>query len=90
MFVFVTPTASQWVALTAVGVIMVIGQLLFLFAMKAADASLVSPFIYSTLIFVGALDYFILDIKPDTTSVFGGAVIIASGSYIALREHSQR
>ena len=90
MFVFMMPTASQWLALTAVGVTMVIGQLLFLFAMKAVDASLVSPFIYSTLIFVGALDYFILDIKPDTTSVFGGALIIASGSYIALREHSQR
>ena len=90
MFVFVMPTATQWLALTAVGVIMVIGQLLFLFAMKAADASLVSPFIYSTLIFVGTLDYFILDVQPDSISLFGGALIIASGSYIALREKSKR
>lgn len=90
MFVFVMPTATQWLALTAVGVIMVIGQLLFLFAMKAADASLVSPFIYSTLIFVGTLDYFILDVQPDSISLFGGALIIASGSYIALKENSKR
>ena len=90
MFVFVMPTATQWLALTAVGVIMVIGQLLFLFAMKAADASLVSPFIYSTLIFVGTLDYFILDVQPDPISLFGGALIIASGSYIALKENSKR
>ena len=69
---------------------MVIGQLLFLFAMKAVDASLVSPFIYSTLIFIGMLDYFILDVQPDAISVFGGALIIASGSYIALRENSKR
>ena len=90
MFVFMMPTASQWLALTAVGVTMVIGQLLFLFAMKAVDASLVSPFIYSTLIFVGTLDYFILDVQPDAISLFGGALIIASGSYIAMRENSKR
>ena len=90
MFVFMMPTASQWLALTVVGVTMVIGQLLFLLAMKAVDASLVSPFIYSTLIFVGTLDYFILDVQPDAISLFGGALIIASGSYIALRENSKR
>ena len=89
MFVFMMPTASQWLALTAVGVTMVIGQLLFLFAMKAIDASLVSPFIYSTLIFVGTLDYFILDVQPDAISLLGGAMIIASGSYIGLRENSK-
>ena len=90
MFVFMMPTASQWLALTAVGVTMVIGQLLFLFAMKAVDASLVSPFIYSTLIFIGTLDYFILDVQPDAISLLGGALIIASGGYIALRENSKR
>ena len=89
MFVFMMPTASQWLALTVVGVTMVIGQLLFLLAMKAVDASLVSPFIYSTLMFVGTLDYFILDVQPDAISLFGGALIIASGSYIALRENSK-
>ena len=67
-----------------------IGQVLFLFAMKAVDASLVSPFIYSTLIFVGTLDYLILDVQPDAISLLGGALIIASGSYIALRENSKR
>ena len=90
MFVFMMPTASQWLALTVVGVTMVIGQLLFLLAMKAVDASLVSPFIYSTLMFVGTLDYFILDVQPDAISLFGGALIIASGSYIAMRENSKR
>ena len=90
IFVFMMPTASQWLALTVVGVTMVIGQLLFLLAMKAVDASLVSPFIYSTLMFVGTLDYFILDVQPDAISLFGGALIIASGSYIALRENSNR
>ena len=89
MVVFMMPTASQWLALTAVGVTMVIGQLLFLVAMKAVDASLVSPFIYSTLIFVGTLDYLILDVQPDAISLLGGALIIASGSYIALRENSK-
>ena len=87
---FTAPAPSQWAALVAVGGLMVTGQMLFLFAMRASDASLVAPFVYSTLVFVALLDLAILGIAPDMVSLGGMAIIIASGSYIAMREHRQR
>lgn len=84
--VFDMPSVFQWGALAAVGAVMVTGQMLFLFAMKVSDASLVAPFIYATLIFVGGLDFIILGFQPDAVSLLGGGLIIASGSYIAIRE----
>ena len=84
--VFDMPSVFQWGALAAVGTVMVTGQMLFLFAMKVSDASLVAPFIYVTLIFVGGLDFIILGFHPDAVSLVGGGLIIASGSYIAIRE----
>ena len=88
--VFEMPSALQWFALSLVGAVMVTGQMLFLFAMRASDASLVAPFIYATLIFVGGLDFIILGVHPDCVSLVGGGLILASGSYIAIRERLQQ
>ena len=90
LWVFTMPTAAQWGALAAVGVIMVAGQTLFLFAMRAGEASLVAPFIYATLLFVALLDLAVLGVVPDAMSLTGAGIIIACGSYIAFREHRQR
>ena len=89
-FVFEAPTSLQWTALVGVGVLMTTGQMLFLLSMRANDASLVAPFIYATLIFVVLLDLLVLGVVPDLVSFTGMTIIIASGCYIALREHRQR
>ncbi|MGB1177240.1 MAG: EamA family transporter, partial [Candidatus Puniceispirillaceae bacterium] len=76
-------------ALAAVGGVMVTGQMLFLFAMRSSDASLVAPFIYATLIFVMLFDFGVLGVVPDFVSLAGTGIIIAGGSYIAIREQRQ-
>ena len=63
-WVFTMPTATQWAGLAAVGVIMVAGQTLFLFAMRDGEASLVAPFIYATLVFVVLMDLAVLGVVP--------------------------
>ncbi|MGB1873159.1 MAG: DMT family transporter [Candidatus Puniceispirillaceae bacterium] len=88
-FIFDMPSASQWAALAAVGGVMVTGQMLFLFAMRSSDASLVAPFIYATLIFVMLFDFGVLGVVPDFVSLAGTGIIIAGGSYIAIREQRQ-
>lgn len=88
-FTFEMPNAAQWGALAAVGVVMVTGQMLFLFAMRSSDASLVAPFIYATLIFVMLFDFGVLGVVPDLISLAGAGIIISCGSYIAIREHRQ-
>ena len=89
-FVFEAPSPSQWAGLAGVGALMTTGQMMFLLAMRTSDASLVAPFIYSTLIFVALMDLAILGVVPDLVSFAGMAIIIASGCYIAFREHVRR
>ena len=89
-FVFDMPSATQWVGLAAVGVVMVTGQMLFLFAMRTSNASLIAPFIYATLIFVMLFDFAVLRVVPDVISLTGACIIITCGSYIAWREYRMR
>ena len=76
-------------SLVTVGVAMVTGQMLFLFAMRSREAGLVAPFIYATLIFMMLFDFGVLGVVPDLISLAGAGVIITCGSYIAIREHLQ-
>jgi len=87
LLVFDMPSATQWVGLMAVGVVMVTGQMLFLFAMRVSNASLIAPFIYATLIFVMLFDFAVLRVVPDVISLAGAGIIITCGSYIAWREY---
>ena len=85
-------TLGRWsvVGLAAVGVVMVTGQMLFLFAMRTSNASLIAPFIYATLIFVMMFDFAVLRVVPDVISLAGAGIIITCGSYIAWREYRMR
>ena len=88
-WVFTAPTTAQWFALMAVGGVMVTGQMLFLYAMRAAEASLIAPFIYATLVFVVLLDLIVLGVVPDAISLTGAGIILSCGVYIGFREHLQ-
>ena len=89
-FVATMPQGVQWGGLAAVGGVMVLGQMLFLLAMQRADASLVAPYIYATLLFVVGLDFLVLDVRPDRLSLAGAAIIIGACLYIAYREHRRK
>ena len=89
-WVFTVPTTVQWMGLAAVGGIMVAGQTLFLYAMRAGEASLIAPFIYATLVFVVLLDLIVLGVVPDAISLTGAGIILSCGVYIGFREHRQR
>ena len=88
-WVFTMPTAAQWMGLMAVGVVMVTGQTLFLYAMRVGEASLIAPFIYTTLVFVVLLDFIMLGVVPDAASLAGAGIILSCGVYIGVREHRQ-
>ena len=88
-WVFTMPTTAQWMGLMAVGVVMVTGQTLFLYAMRAGEASLIAPFIYATLVFVVLLDLIVLGVVPDAVSLAGAGIILSCGVYIGFREHRQ-
>ena len=53
---------------------------------QIADLSFTQPGMYFTLIWAGAIGFFIYDERPDVWSGAGAAIIIAATAYIAARE----
>ena len=54
--------------------------------MKRAEASLVMPFFYSTIVFVVFLDLIIFSFLPDLVSFIGASTIILGALIISFRE----
>ena len=80
------PSARQWVALVALGGLMVIAQLCFVNAMARSDASFVSPFLYCTLIFAALYDAVVFEVMPGFISLLGAGVVLAGAALLAWRE----
>lgn len=80
------PTPSQWAALAGIGLLMACAQSFFINALARADASLLSPFTYITLIFAAFYDFLIFDVTPDFVSAIGAMIIISGAVLLAIRE----
>jgi S-adenosylmethionine uptake transporter len=63
-----------------------VAMLLVIAAYRAAEAVIVAPMQYSQMIWAAIFGYAIFDESPDTLTILGAAIIIASGIYIVLRE----
>jgi drug/metabolite transporter (DMT)-like permease len=89
-FVWVTPS---WTAIglgLLIGVASTVGQWIVVLAYRYGDASVLAPFSYVQLLWVGMLGYFLFSELPDVWTVSGAAFIVASGLYIAHRERIRR
>jgi drug/metabolite transporter (DMT)-like permease len=82
--VIVWPSPSQLALLAGTGVVMVIGQIMFMAALKARETSFVAPFYYATLIFAFIYGVIFFDEVPDLLAYVGSAMIVASGVAIAI------
>ena len=85
-FVWVTPTATQWMLLVAIGLVMVTAQAFFVLSMREGDSSFVVPFSYSALVFAAVYDLTVYSVLPDWISFAGGAIIVVSAIVLAWRE----
>jgi drug/metabolite transporter (DMT)-like permease len=89
-FVWQAPSAAQWAALGALGLVMAAAQGFFINAMARAEASFVTPFSYLTLVFAALYDAVLFGVSPSVLSVLGAAVIIAGAALLAWREAVNR
>lgn len=80
------PTGAQWAGLIALGVLMAAAQGCFVNALARAEASLVVPFSYATLIFAALYDRVVFGVVPDTVSMLGAGVIVAGAALLGWRE----
>ena len=86
---FVWTMPSSWLValmLTATGVLGSLGHFLLIAGHRLAPASVLSPFIYTQLIWVVILGYVVFDHVPTGWTIAGAAMVIGSGLYLLYRE----
>jgi drug/metabolite transporter (DMT)-like permease len=89
-FVWTAPSPLQWAMLAALGISMLGAQVLFIQALRAADASYVVPFFYTTLVFAALYDMALFGDWPDLWGQLGIAIILAGAMLLAWRERRLR
>ncbi len=80
------PTPRLWALLVATGLLGGVGQILLTAAYRQADASLVAPFDYASMLFALAIGYAVFAEVPTATMLAGAAIVILAGILIIWRE----
>ena len=78
-------TAGWWL-LALVALTSLIRNIGDIQAYRYGEASFLAPFAYTRIVIIASAAYLLFDETPDFYTVLGGAVIISSAIYIALRE----
>jgi drug/metabolite transporter (DMT)-like permease len=90
IFVWQWPTPEGWALMVAIGVTGTLGQLGLSQSLAETEPTVVMPFDFLRLIWVAGLGFWVFGEIPDLFVWLGGAIIFASGFYIAWRENRTR
>jgi drug/metabolite transporter (DMT)-like permease len=86
-FVWVTPSDALIVALMILcGLLGSVGHYLLIAGHRLAPAAVLSPFIYTQILWVVALGYVVFGDLPNRWTLAGAAIVITSGLYLLHRE----
>ena len=85
-FQWQAPMLEHWPLFVLMGLMGSVGHYCLIRSLRAAPASVVSPFSYTTMIWATGFSYFLFDELPDSWVYAGGTLIVASGLYILHRE----
>jgi drug/metabolite transporter (DMT)-like permease len=85
-FGWVWPTAGEAAILVSAGLLGGLGQILLTSSYREADASLVAPFDYASMLFALGIGYFVFDEVPTAAMLGGAALIVTAGILIIWRE----
>ena len=80
------PSPSVVLMLIMAGLLGGIGQILMTSSYRYADASLVAPFDYTSMLLALVIGYFIFDEVPTGTMLLGAGIVILAGVLIIWRE----
>jgi drug/metabolite transporter (DMT)-like permease len=81
------PSLAHLGLLVTIGILGGIGQILMTQSYRYADASLIAPFDYTTMIWAFLLGWFLFGQLPGTAVVLGGSIVAAAGLFVIWREH---
>ena len=89
-WIWTTPSSPlTWALLMMTGVFGATGHWLLVLAHARAPAAILSPFIYSQIIWMLALGYILFGDWPDPWTFVGAGIVIASGLYLLYREQAK-
>ena len=82
--------AWHWTVLLSIGLFGALGHWLLIKAYRIATASALAPYPYLQMVWMIAAGWLVFGQFPDSWTLGGAAVIVASGLYIVHREHRLR
>lgn len=85
-FFWVWPTTGGWLLMGLLGVFGGTGHFLLIQAFRYAEASVLAPFNYFTIVTSTVAGYLVFRQFPDAWTYVGAAIVIASGLYVFQRE----
>lgn len=87
-FGWVIPSPFEAALLIIAGLLGGLGQIFLTSAYRFADASVVAPFDYASMLFAILIGYFIFDEVPTVQMLIGAGLVILAGVMIIWREHA--
>jgi drug/metabolite transporter (DMT)-like permease len=84
------PGVREIILMAAVGALGTIGHYLLILAHRLAPASVLSPFMYTQLVWVVALGYSVFGDLPNNWTLLGAGIVVASGLYLLHRERIRK
>lgn len=78
-FVWQPMSLAGWAGLAFIGAVGLIGQLALIRAYTLAEASLLSPFVYTQIVWAALIGYVVFGDVPDGATLAGTVLIVASG-----------
>lgn len=85
-YVWETPATSlEWLLIAFTGLAGGFGHYLFARAHQYASSTVLSPFLYQQILYMALMGYVFFGDIPDGGVVLGGAIVIASGLFLILR-----
>ena len=88
--VWVAPDIRGWTLMMLIGLLGGSGHFALIKAFQAAPAATVTPFGYTTLIWLTAYGYVLFGDLPDRMTVVGALIIVMSGLYVFRREQVRK
>ncbi|HHX89056.1 MAG TPA: DMT family transporter [Paracoccus sp.] len=85
-FGWAVPLASELILLVLAGLLGGVGQILLTSSYRHADASVIAPFEYVSILFALAIGYWVFSEVPTWTMLGGAALVVLAGIMIILRE----
>jgi drug/metabolite transporter (DMT)-like permease len=87
-FAWKWPNLSDGVLLVTMGVMGGIGQITLTQSFRHADASIIAPFDYISMVWAIAVGWFLFGELPVTVVVIGASIVVAAGIFVIWRERA--